>query len=233
MSVSFDFSDKVVLITGGATGIGRATAQAFATAGAKVVIGDIDDRAAETVKLITDAGGPASFIKTDVTNDDSVKSLVEAAVAEHGTIDIAFNKAGVLPPIAPLHEQTVEDWHRTLNVDATGVFLAMKHRIPVMLKAGKGSIVNTASIAGVTAGPDMTPYVPAKHAVVGLSKGGCTRLRGQGHPGQHSGTGPDSNSDDRALAERPRDRAARARRFADRSCGGARGSGGDGPVPVV
>lgn len=171
MSVSFNFADKVVLITGGATGIGRATAQAFANAGAKVVIGDVDDRAAETVQLITDAGGTATFVKTDVTNDDSVKNLVDTAVKEFGTIDIAFNNAGVLPPTAPLHEQTVEDWNRTLNVDATGVFLAMRHQIPVMLKAGRGSIVNTASVAGVTADPEMTPYVAAKHAVVGLSKG--------------------------------------------------------------
>lgn len=171
MSVSFDFSGKVVLITGGATGIGRATAQAFANAGAKVVIGDVDDRAAETAQLITDAGGTARFVKTDVTNDESVKSLVQTAVDQFGTIDIAFNNAGVLPPTAPLHKQSVEDWQRTLNVDATGVFLAMRHQIPVMLKAGGGSIVNTASVAGVTGDPDMTPYVAAKHAVVGLSKG--------------------------------------------------------------
>lgn len=171
MTVSFDFTDKAVLITGGATGIGRATAQAFAKAGAKVVIGDIDDRAAETVQLITDAGGVASFVKTDVTDDESTQNLVNTAVAQHGTIDIAFNNAGVLPPTAPLHEQTVEDWHRTLGVDATGVFLAMRHQIPVMLKAGRGAIVNTASVAGVTADPEMTPYVAAKHAVVGLSKG--------------------------------------------------------------
>ena len=110
-------------------------------------------------------------MRTDVTDDASVKNLVDATVAEHGTIDVAFNNAGVLPPTAPLHEQTLEDWHRTMAVDATGVFLAMRHQIPVMLEAGKGSIVNTASVAGVTADPEMTPYVAAKHAVVGLTKG--------------------------------------------------------------
>ena len=129
------------------------------------------NRAAETVQIIKDANGTADFVKTDVTDDAWVKSLIDTAVEKHGTIDIAFNNAGVLPPTAPLHEQSVEDWHRTLNVDATGVFLAMRHQIPVMLKAGAGSIVNTASVAGVTADPDMTPYVAAKHAVVGLSKG--------------------------------------------------------------
>lgn len=201
MTVSFDFTDKVVLITGGATGIGRATAQAFANAGAKVVVGDIDDRAAETVQLITDAGGTAVFVKTDVTNDESVKSLVAEAVEQFGTVDIAFNNAGVLPPTAPLHEQSVEDWQRTLNVDATGVFLAMRHQIPVMLKAGRGSIVKTASVAGVTTDPDMTPYVAAKHAVVGMSKGGgCARLRNSGHSSQYSRTRVDSHTHDRTLA---------------------------------
>ncbi|MCS5478783.1 SDR family oxidoreductase [Corynebacterium sp. YIM 101645] len=171
MQVSFDFKDKIVVITGGATGIGRATAVEFARAGATVVVGDIDDRAEETVQIITAAGGTAEFVRTDVTDDASVQNLVDTAVDKYGTIDIAFNNAGVLPPSAPLHEQTVKDWHRTMGVDATGVFLAMRHQIPVMLKAGGGSIVNTASVAGVTADPDMTPYVAAKHAVVGLSKG--------------------------------------------------------------
>lgn len=171
MQVSFDFTDKVVTITGGSGGIGRATAVDFAKAGAKVVIGDVDEAAEETVKMITDDGGTATFVKTDVTDDDSVQNLIDSAVNMHGTIDIAFNNAGVLPPTAKLHEQTVEDWHKTMNVDATGVFLAMRHQIPVMLEAGGGSIVNTASVAGVTADPEMTPYVAAKHAVVGLSKG--------------------------------------------------------------
>lgn len=171
MSVTFDFAGKVVLITGGATGIGRATAVAFARAGATVVVGDIDERAAETVRIITDAGGAAHFVRTDVTDDDSVRDLVVTAVGDHGTIDFAFNNAGVLPPTAPLHEQTVADWHRTIGVDATGVFLAMRHEIPVMLAAGAGVIVNTASVAGVTADPGMAPYVAAKHAVVGMSKG--------------------------------------------------------------
>lgn len=171
MSVTFDFSGKTVLITGGATGIGRATAQAFASAGAAVVIGDVDDRAQETVQLIESAGGTAEFAVTDVTDEESMRSLVETAISHHGTIDVAFNNAGVLPPTAPLHEQSLADWNRTLSVDATGVFLAMRHEIPVMLKHGGGSIVNTASVAGVTADPEMTPYVAAKHAVVGLSKG--------------------------------------------------------------
>lgn len=93
-----------MVITGGATGIGRATAVEFAKAGATVVVGDIDDRAEETVQIITAAGGTAEFVRTDVTDDASVQNLMDTAVEKHGTIDIAFNNAGVLPPTAPLHE---------------------------------------------------------------------------------------------------------------------------------
>ena len=167
---AFDFTGKVALVIGGANGIGRATAQAFAQAGAAVVVGDIDARAHETVKLITEAGGKADFMETNVTDDASVANLVAKALELHGTIDIAFNNAGILPPTAPLHEQTVEDFDKTIAVDAKGVFLAMRHEIPVMLKSGGGVIINTASVAGVTADPGMVPYVAAKHAVVGMTK---------------------------------------------------------------
>lgn len=217
MQVSFDFTNKVVVITGGATGIGRATAVEFAKAGANVVVGDIDDRANETMQIITDAGGTATFVTTDVTNDDSVKNLIDTAVNQHGTIDIAFNNAGILPPTAPLHEQTVEDWHRTLNVDATGVFLAMRHEIPVMLKAGGGSIVNTASVAGVTADPEMTPLccreAPSRWALERRS----SRLCNEEHSRQHSRPWVDPHTHDRTLAERPRNRATSTCRFTHRA----------------
>lgn len=165
-----DYTNKTVLITGAATGIGRATAQAFATAGARVVVGDLDDRGEETVQLITEAGGRAVFQRTDVTDFDQVQALVDRAVSEFGSLDVAFNNAGILPPSAPLAEQTLEDWHKVINVDVTGVFNCLKAQIPVMEQAGRGAIVNTASVAGVIADPDMAPYVAAKHAVVGLTK---------------------------------------------------------------
>ncbi len=165
-----DFTDKVVLITGGATGIGRATALAFARQGATVVIGDIDDRAEETVRLVQAEGGSGLFVPTDVTDDGQVQRLVRTAVDTYGRLDVAFNNAGILPPTGPLLEQSEADWDRTLAVDLKGVFLALKHEIAHMVEAGGGAIVNTASIAGVIADPGMSPYVAAKHGVVGLTK---------------------------------------------------------------
>jgi NAD(P)-dependent dehydrogenase (short-subunit alcohol dehydrogenase family) len=165
-----DFADRVVLITGGATGIGRAAAQAFAHRGAKVVIGDVDDRAAETVKLIEDGGGTATFVETDVVSGSQVKNLVDTAVGTYGRLDAAFNNAGVLPPTAPLVEMTEEQWDQVVDVDLKGVFLSLKHELAHMVSAGGGAIVNMASVAGVIADPGMAPYVAAKHGVVGLTK---------------------------------------------------------------
>jgi NAD(P)-dependent dehydrogenase (short-subunit alcohol dehydrogenase family) len=164
------FDDKVVLITGGATGIGRATALAFARQGATVVIGDVDERAAETVHLLEEAGGTGLFVRTDVTVDADVERLVRTTVDTYGRLDVAFNNAGVLPPTGPLLEQSEADWDKTIAVDLKGVFLALKHELAHMVANGGGAIVNTASIAGVIADPGMSPYVAAKHGVVGLTK---------------------------------------------------------------
>lgn len=165
-----DFTDKVVLITGGATGIGRATARAFAGQGATVVIGDIDKRSAETVDLIWEAGGTAQFVPTDVTVADQVANLVRTTVDTYGDLHVAFNNAGMLPPMGPLLEQSEEHWDQTIAVDLKGVFLAMKYEIAHMVTAGGGAIINTASIAGVIADPNMSPYVAAKHGVIGLTR---------------------------------------------------------------
>jgi NAD(P)-dependent dehydrogenase (short-subunit alcohol dehydrogenase family) len=165
-----DFTGKVVLVTGGATGIGRATSLAFARQGATVVIGDVDDRAEETVRLIEEAGGTARFVRTDVTVAADVERLVRTAVDAYGRVHVAFNNAGILPPTGPLLEQSEADWERTIAVDLTGVFHALKYEIAHMVEAGGGAIVNTASIAGLIADPGMAPYVAAKHGVVGLTK---------------------------------------------------------------
>lgn len=165
-----DFTGKVVLITGGATGIGRATALAFARQGAAVVIGDVDDRAVETVELIEQAGGKGLFVRTDVTVAAQVEHLVKSTVETFGSLDVAFNNAGILPPTGALLEQSEEDWDKTISVDLKGVFLALKYEIAHMVGAGGGSIINTASVAGVIADPGMAPYVAAKHGVVGLTK---------------------------------------------------------------
>ncbi len=165
-----DFTGKVVLVTGGATGIGRATSLAFARQGATVVIGDVDDRAAETVELIEEAGGTGLFVRTDVTVAADVERLVQTTVDTYGGLHVAFNNAGILPPTGPLLEQTEADWDKTIAVDLKGVFLALKYEIAHMVDNGGGAIVNTASVAGIIADPGMAPYVAAKHGVVGLSK---------------------------------------------------------------
>ena len=170
MTNALDFTGKTVVITGAASGIGRATARLFAENGASIVIGDVDDRANETVDLITQDGGTAQFVKTDVTPATDVQHLVQTAVDTHGKIDIAFNNAGILPPVARFVDQTEEDIDRTLDIDLKGVFLCLKYEIEAMLKTGGGAIINTASVAGLIADPDMAPYVAAKHGVVGLTR---------------------------------------------------------------
>lgn len=164
------FDGKAVLVTGGATGIGRAAAIAFAREAAAVMIGDVDDRAAETVALIEAEGGRAAFVVTDVTDPQAVSALVTACVDRFGGLHAAFNNAGVLPPPTPLHEMALADYERTMAVNCRGVFLAMQAEIRHMLGHGGGAIVNTASVGGVIANPDMSPYVASKHAVVGLTR---------------------------------------------------------------
>jgi NAD(P)-dependent dehydrogenase (short-subunit alcohol dehydrogenase family) len=170
MSHQSRFADKVVIVTGASTGIGRAAAIAFAREGARVVIGDFDDAAADTASAIIDAGGSAMFVKTDVSQDASVQGLVQAAIDTHGRLDIGFNNAGLLPRTADLADMSVEDFDRTIAVDLRGVFLCMKYQIAQMLRNGGGAIVNTASVAGLVADPGMAPYVAAKHGVVGITK---------------------------------------------------------------
>lgn len=164
------FAGKVVLVTGGATGIGRATAIAFAREGAAVAIGDIDHRAEETVGTIVAAGGTAVFIATDVSSKVQIQALVGACVAQFGGLHIGFNNAGILPDTANLVDVPHGDFERVMAVDVGGVFYAMQCEIAHMLTHGGGAIVNTASVAGVIADPGMSAYVAAKHAVVGLTK---------------------------------------------------------------
>ena len=165
-----DYAGKTVLITGAASGIGRATARAFAEQGARIVIGDIGEGAAETVAQIRSDGGEAIFVPTNVADAESVQALVKAAIDSFGRIDAAFNNAGVLPPTAELAEMTEADFDRVIAVDLRGVFLCLKYEIRAMLETGGGAIVNTASVAGVIADPGMAPYVAAKHGVIGLTR---------------------------------------------------------------
>jgi len=165
-----NYAGKVVMITGASSGIGRATALAFGRQGAKICIGDVSAGAGETVELIKKEGGEALFVKTDVTQASSVEALVRATVDAFGALDCAFNNSGILPPTKPLAETEDSDFDKVIAVDLKGVFLCMKYEIRHMLKAGGGAIVNTASVAGVVGDPGMSPYVAAKHGVIGLTK---------------------------------------------------------------
>ncbi len=164
------FKEKVVLITGGSTGIGRATALAFAREGASVMIGDVDNSAAEVVQTIVAAGGVAYFQRCNVSDGAQVDDLVQQCVGRFGGLHAAFNNAGILPTTKLFHEADGDEFDRVIAVDVKGVFNAMKAEIRHMLNNGGGAIVNTASVAGVIADPGMAAYVAAKHAVVGLTK---------------------------------------------------------------
>lgn len=163
--------NKVAMVTGAGTGIGRASALAFARAGASVVVSDIDpDGGKATVEEILATGGKASFQQTDVTDPAQVEALVAHAVDTYGGLHCAHNNAGVLGPSAKLVDVPEAEWATVLSVNLTGVFLCMKHQIPAMLASGGGSIVNTSSFSGLVAVPFAAAYVASKHGVVGLTK---------------------------------------------------------------
>ncbi len=163
------FKGKTAIVTGASFGIGRATAIAFADLGAKVVIADVvEDK--ETLNLITDKGGEAIFVTCDVSKDESVKKMIEKTVKEFGSIDYAFNNAGIEGEQGRAGECSFENWDRTIGVNLTGVWLCMKYEIMQMQKQGKGSIVNCASIAGLVGFQGLPAYVASKHGVVGLTK---------------------------------------------------------------
>jgi NAD(P)-dependent dehydrogenase (short-subunit alcohol dehydrogenase family) len=162
---------KVVVITGGASGIGRATAIAFAREGAKVVIGDIDAHGAEeTVELIKSTGGEAISVRVDVTKSDDVRQMIATTVDRFGGLDYAFNNAGFVGSIAGVVETTEEDWQHVIATNLTSVWLCMKYEIPEMLKRGRGAIVNNGSVSGLVGSPAAVGSVASKHGVSGLTK---------------------------------------------------------------
>jgi NAD(P)-dependent dehydrogenase (short-subunit alcohol dehydrogenase family) len=179
-ATTFDFSGKVALVTGGSSGIGKATSLLFARYGAKVVIGDVNPAGMETAEMIKQERGEAIFIQTDVCVAEQVQNLVATAVATFGGLHCAFNNAGVLPPMAPLADTEESTFDHTFAVDVKGVFLAMKYEIQQMLQTGGGAIVNNASIAGLIAGRGISAYVAAKHAVIGLSKAAAVEYADRG-----------------------------------------------------
>lgn len=165
-------ANKVVLVTGGSTGIGRATSQILAREGATVVIADVQDaEGATTVKSIVDAGGKADYQHVDVTDYDAVRALVAGIATRHGGLDCAFNNAGIEGPTAKIMDLPLADWLRVINVNLTGVYICMKAELEQMLKHKRGgSIVSTASAAGLIGIPGAAAYNSAKHGVVGLTK---------------------------------------------------------------
>lgn len=161
---------KVALVTGGAMGIGRTTAQAFAREGARVAVVDIvTEGAEETVRLIRETGGDAFFVKCDVTQAMDVESMVKKTVDTYGRLDCAFNNAGVAIPGTTV-ECSEEDWDRVLSVNLKGVWLCMKYEIARMLTQRGGVIVNTSSVGGLVGTPGIAAYTASKHGVVGLTR---------------------------------------------------------------
>lgn len=166
-----DFRNKVALVTGAAHGIGEAVARSFARLGARVVAVDRDGEGAETVAAaIRSAGGEAIAVTADVTRSADVQAYVAAALKAFGRIDCFHNNAGIEGKVAPTAEYDEAVFDAVLAVNVRGVFLGLRHVLPVMLKQGSGAVVNTASIAGLVGTPGMPAYVASKHAVIGLTK---------------------------------------------------------------
>ncbi len=175
------FDGAVALVTGGSSGIGRATALAFGAEGAKVVVASRrSDESAETVRLIEAAGGEAIFVKTDVSKATEVEALVAEAVKHYGALDFAFNNAGIegdhFVPIADYSEATFD---QVIDINLKGVFLSMKYEIPRILET-KGAIVNMASVAGLVGGRVGSAYYASKHGVVGLTKAAALEYADKG-----------------------------------------------------
>jgi NAD(P)-dependent dehydrogenase (short-subunit alcohol dehydrogenase family) len=166
--VSGRVKGKVAVITGGASGIGAATAAKLVAEGAYVVLGDIQQKTGDA--MAASLGSAASFQICDVTRESDVEALVEAAVKRHGKLDIMFNNAGIVGAIGPIETTPAEEWKLTLDILLNGVFYGMKHASRVMKKAGSGSIISMSSVAGVTGGLAPPAYTAAKHAVVGLTR---------------------------------------------------------------
>lgn len=165
------FDGKVALVTGAAAGIGEVTARAFADAGASVMLADINQEAGEKVTAaINESGGKAAFLRCDVTRSEDVKHLVEQTIEQFGRLDCAFNNAGVELERTKLADGEEGIFDAIMDVNVKGVWQCMRHQIPVMVNAGGGVIVNTASVAGLGAAPTLSIYSASKHAVVGLTK---------------------------------------------------------------
>ena len=176
-----DFTGKVALITGGGGGIGRATALGFAARGARVMLVDHDEAAGEaSAGVVRQQGGEARFTRADVSRATEVRHYVQATLDAWGRIDCFFNNAGIEGKIAAVQDYDDDMFDRVIAVNLRGVFLGMKHVLPVMLRQGSGAVVNTASTAALFGGPGMAAYVASKHGVLGLTKVAASDVADQG-----------------------------------------------------
>jgi NAD(P)-dependent dehydrogenase (short-subunit alcohol dehydrogenase family) len=165
------FKDKVAIVTGGASGIGRATALAFAQEGASVVVADVmEQEGEETVKIIEDNGKKAIFIKTDVSKAADVQAMVDKTIKTYGRLDCAFNNAGIEGKSAPTAECTEENWDRVIAINLKGVWLCTKYEIPPMIEQGRGAIVNMSSVAGIVGFNGLPAYCASKGGIIQLTK---------------------------------------------------------------
>ena len=171
---------KSVVITGAGSGIGRAAAQLFAKEGAKLIIVDRSDSIHDTAKLVSDAGGTVQAVNADAGSEADVKAFIDKAVSSYGKLDAIWANAGVSGGLVPLLEQTVEQWHEILRINLIGPFLAIKHSMPHMTKQGFGSIVCTASVAGLKSGASGHPYASSKAGVISLVQTTAYSLSGTG-----------------------------------------------------
>jgi NAD(P)-dependent dehydrogenase (short-subunit alcohol dehydrogenase family) len=179
--MNYAFENKVAIVTGATSGIGRATALAFAKEGAKVVIaGRRENEGAEAVAEIKAAGGEALFVRTDVSLETDAKALVDKTVAAFGRLDFAFNNAGIFADIGPTTTATEELFDKTFNINVRGALYGMKYQIPAMLSSGGGSIVNNASCLGLSVIPGAAVYNASKFAVIGLTKTAAVEFAAQG-----------------------------------------------------
>jgi NAD(P)-dependent dehydrogenase (short-subunit alcohol dehydrogenase family) len=173
--------DKVALVTGGTSGIGRATAIAFGAAGAKGVFsGRRDAEGEKTVKLIRETGAECLYVHSDASNEEDIKALVQKTVATYGRLDCAFNNAGDEGFFKPLHEQSIEDFDQLMALNVRGLFLCMKYEIQHMLSQGSGAIVNNSSNSGLVGFPGNSLYTASKHAVMGLTRSAALDYAKQG-----------------------------------------------------
>ncbi len=173
--------NKVVIITGAASGIGKATAELFAKHGASVVISDIQEAEGKaTTENIIANGGKASFIKTDVSRPEEMEALVNFAIKTYGKLDIAINNAGIGGELNPTADMSIEGWNKVIEVNLNSIFYGMKYQIQAMLKNGDGSIVNIASILGAVGFAGSSAYTAAKHGVLGISKAAALEYSAHG-----------------------------------------------------